>query len=293
MKKPIDIEKLLQWAIRDELPKGQRVAASSWDVIEQFGMLGTKVQTSGFNADSFGMVPGEPDEDALVIAGAVRALEREARFDHLADVQSLFGEWAAIAGDAPGLLLMSTFDPAALVISCATQGTRPKWAFENPTPRQQFAQTATKPRPIVHGIDRSGEVMEIRPTRKTGKYPVTMRPRSPLLWHDPAPLHVGECRAEWVCWHGALNTLAAALSGKLRAYEPAPTTLPLMPWITGMDEPRILQGRDLSAVSAFDPRLAPVRNIVTPEPVSSPIEAQTAASYAKASRLKMKNAKAA
>lgn len=256
-------------------------------------MLGTKVQTSGYSEDSFGIVAGEPHEDALIVADAIKALERDASFDHFADVHSLFGEWAPIAGGAPAALLMSTFDPQALIISCGTQGTRPKWAFDTPTPRQQFAQTATKPRPIVHGTDRNGDVIEIRPIRKTGKYPLTMRPRSPLLWHDPAPVHVGECRAEWVCWHGALNALAAALAGKLETYEPTPTALPLLPWITGMDEPRILQGRDLSALSGFDPRLAPVRNIVTPEPVSSPIEAQTVAAYAKASRLRMKKMKAA
>src|SRR5437867_3805714 len=36
MLKPIDIEALLQWTFREELPKGRPVAASAWDNIEHY-----------------------------------------------------------------------------------------------------------------------------------------------------------------------------------------------------------------------------------------------------------------
>jgi hypothetical protein len=288
MKKSIDIEKLLQWAIRDELPKGQLVSASPWDIISQFGALGTVVQTSGYHGDGLGIVAGEPHDDALAVADAVKALERDAGFVDLPDVLALFGALEPIAGDAPGLLMMATFDPQSLVLSCATQGTRPKWSFPLPTPRQMFAPSITgRPRAIVNGLDR-GEVVELKANRKTGKYPLGMSPRSPILWHEPSVLHVAECRAEWVTWHGALNRLAVGLAGKLKAFEVAPTTLPLMPWLTGSDRPRVIAGRDLSMAPGIDRALTPQRNIFAGPPVESPIEAQTAASYAKASREKMK-----
>jgi hypothetical protein len=115
-----------------------------------------------------------------------------------------------------------------------------------------------------------------------------MSPRSPLLWHEPSVLHVAECRAEWVTWHGALNRLAAGLAGKLSAFEVVPTSLPLMPWRTGSDRPRVIAGRDLSDATAFDPRTTPQRNIFAGKPVESPIEAETARSYTAASRKKIK-----
>jgi hypothetical protein len=246
------------------------------------------VQTSGYHGDGMGMVAGEPDDDALVVAAAVKALERDASFTDLPDVLALFGELEPIAGDAPGLLMLATFDPQALVLSNTTMGTRPKWSFPHPTPRQQFAPTMGRPRAIVHGTDRGGHLVELKPSRKTGKCPLAMSPRSPLLWHEPSLLHVAECRAEWVTWHGALNRLAARLAGALKSFEPTPTTLPLMPWLHGAPVARVIAGRDLSDAPGLDRGLAPRRNIFAGPPVESPIEAETARSYDAASRTKKK-----
>jgi hypothetical protein len=62
----------------DELPKGQAVAASPWDMIIQFATLGVRAQTSGYGGDRFGFTPGAPHEDAIVVADAMRALKTDA-----------------------------------------------------------------------------------------------------------------------------------------------------------------------------------------------------------------------
>ncbi|WP_316179663.1 MULTISPECIES: hypothetical protein [unclassified Bradyrhizobium] len=97
---------ILQWTIRDELPKRRAVTATPWDVITQYGILGTIVQTGGYG-DGFGFVPGEPRDDALIVAQSVRELAQEARFADVEEVLSLFGALAGIAGEAPRLILGS------------------------------------------------------------------------------------------------------------------------------------------------------------------------------------------
>lgn len=295
MKKKIDIEKLLQWAMRDELPKGQAVAASPWDLIIQFASLGVRVQTSGYQGDGFGFTPGAPHEDALVIADALASLGG-ARFNDAAEVAPLFGDLVGIAGDAIKSIMVASFDQRSIVISNATMGTRPKWKFEHPTAYQMFTQERNargelRSTPLVHGLDADGVAIAIKKNRggkqvaKHGVYDVRMSPRSPLDWQCPAPLHIGECRAEYVAWHVALVSLAADLVGKLKEFEPTPPAAAAMPWITGeAPASRIVARRDLGEVDVGLP-LAPRRRAAG-KPIESPIEAETRAAYNSASRTK-------
>lgn len=289
MKKLIDIEKLLQWAMRDELPKGQAVAASAWDVLTQYAALGVRVQTSGFQGDGFGFTPGAPHEDAIVVADAVRTLKTEARFDDAAQVLPLFGDLATIAGDAVSSIMRAEFNPRSLVISCATIGKRPDWNFEHPTPYQMFAPTfGGRPRAIVYGIDADGDLVEMKARRKDGKFNLSMSPRSPINWNAPSMIEVGEARAEYVAWHGALVTLAAVLAGKLVEFEPTAPAVARLPWVTGQTPAsRVVAVRDLAAAWPEELPLAPKRKAAL-RPVESPIEAETVAAYARASRTKMR-----
>lgn len=293
MKKRIDIEKLLQWALCEELPKGQAVAASPWDVITQYCALGTRIQTGGYQGDGLGFVPGAPHEDALTVAAAVKSLATLARFDSVEQIEPLFGDMLGIAGDGVACILASRFDQRSLVISNATLRKRPSWRFELPTPYQMFAPvTGGRPRALVYGIDAEGDVVEVKQNRgraakRDGVYSWSMSPRSPLQWLDPSPLHVAEARGEYVSWHAGLCALAADLADRLVEFAPMPPAAPLLPWITG-EEPasRILS--DGEVTENLDPIvLAPKRKAVL-EPVMSPIEAESVAAYARASRTKMR-----
>ncbi|WP_316179662.1 MULTISPECIES: hypothetical protein [unclassified Bradyrhizobium] len=94
-----------------------------------------------------------------------------------------------------------------------------------------FAPTLKgRPRPIVYGTDDGGVTVELRKNegrarKRDGEYTLAMSPLSPLDWHEPAPLHIGECRTEWVTWCNALDDLARTLAGRLATIEVHPRTV--------------------------------------------------------------------
>ena len=274
MKQQRDIEKLVQWAMREELPKGRAVSTSAWELLTRYGQLGTRVDGGGWR-DDLGYVPGDPHPDAILIADAIRAMNTEARFADRLDVVELFGDIAAIAGDAVDALARATFNPQALVISHAVQSTRPKWEFCTPSPRREVVAMRDTmgraiDRPRVLGVDVDGDIVDLKPNGKRGRaamrdgvYDLAMAPRSPLTWCDPAPISIAEARAEYLCWFDALAGLHHALLGALDDFEIVmPTTIRRMPWITGQaPQPRVLwaaeylqQWADASPAAPAKPR---------------------------------------
>jgi hypothetical protein len=291
MKKTIDIEKLLHWAMREELPKGQAITASAWDIVSQYAALGVRVDVS--YGGGLGFVPGDPHPDAIIVADAIRDLDTEARFGHRVEVLPLFGDLAAIAGDAVDAVMSATFNPRAIVISKATQGTRPKWQFDTPEPRQVFLQTKTKPRPLVYGIDAEGDLVamkrnEGRALKRDGAFNLAMSPRSPIEWCDPSPLSIADARAEYVAWHSALVTLADDLAHRLEDHLPTVPTVPMLPWLAPETlATRVIYRDAFARFATHGLPLAPKRRAAG-KPVESPIEAETRAAYARASREKMR-----
>ena len=276
MKRKIDIEKLVQWAMRDELPKGQAVSASPWDMLSQYAQLGCRVQTGGYAGDGLGFTPGAPHEDALIVADAIGRLDTAGRFADDVEASAMFGDLLPIAGDAVASIAMAVFNPQSLVISKATMGTRPKWQFELPTPYQMFREFgdpvgAVRKRPLVYGVDADGDLVEILPNRgravaRDGFYSYAYSPRSPLQWGDPSMISIGHARAEYVFWHDALTTLARDLIGRLAEWDAQPPALAAMPWITGQTPvSRVLGVADVVATPIGLP-LAPRR-----DPSSRPI----------------------
>jgi hypothetical protein len=176
-------------------------------------------------------------------------------------------------------------------------GKRPRWAFGCPRPYQTFVPTAGRPRPIVHGIDADGALVEMarnrgRKWKREGDYSLSMSPRSPIEWGDPAPLQIGEARAEYVAWHFALSSLARDLAGKLVMFEPSAPSAPALPWIDGeAPASRIVGRRDLSACDV-DQALTPRRGRPAGKPIESPIEAESVASYNRASRKQVRRSAA-
>ena len=72
--KPIDVERLLHWAYRDELVKGGDIVSSSFGIVIRLGQLGTVVDNDQF--EHVGKLPpifGEPHPDAKLIEREVKA----------------------------------------------------------------------------------------------------------------------------------------------------------------------------------------------------------------------------
>ena len=222
------------------------MSATAWDLITQYCALGVRIQTSG-SRDGFGFTPGAPHADALVVADAIKSMSRDVTFADRLEVEPLFGDLLPIADSAVGALLLTRFDQQSLVISHAMLRTQPPWDFDLPTPYQRFAPTTGgRPRAIVHGIDEAGDLIEVKPSPKDGKFKLSQAPRSPVEWLNPSVLQIGECRGEYFAWRAGLVSLAADLVDKLNAYEPLPPAAVYMPWIAGVVPSRVLPTRNVA-----------------------------------------------
>ncbi|WP_316191629.1 MULTISPECIES: hypothetical protein [unclassified Bradyrhizobium] len=285
----LDIEKLVQWALCDEMPKGRRVNADMSAVVRAMrvgrpGAMAASLRGAPADDEGFGYVPGAPHEDAELIAAAIGELPQEVPMASREDAELLFGEWLPIAGDALDIIRRVTFDQRSLVISHGVLGTRPRWGFRQPAPYQvktpfRDAAGSLRERPRVVGLDAAGDLVDLVPNRgrraqREGLYSPECAPRSPLVWGDPAPLAIAESRAEYLAYHHGLCTLAVSLAGRLAVYEPLPPAIRPLPWITGQaPASRVLRG-DLGGldVSADAARLRPQRPIAA-APRRKPSEA--------------------
>src|SRR6266700_7331642 len=123
----VDIEKLLQWAYRDELPKGTGSSGSGFFAPNGFAQLGVMVDTSYRGGLPAAM--GECHPDAKRIEAAVARLPRNHAIDWSASRHALLGDWAAIAERDP--LSVASYSARALVTMHAAMGTRPQWRMDD------------------------------------------------------------------------------------------------------------------------------------------------------------------
>lgn len=276
VKRKIDVEKLLQWTVREELPKGRPVSVSAWDLVARHAMLGVRIDGGG-PVDPLGFVPGAPHEDALVVADAIKSLDDDFRLQELDDALLMLAPWNAIAGQAADALMQASFPARSLIVSRAALGVRPPWQFEAPECYQTLVPSAGgRPRALVEGFDDDGALVALAPNRGKavtlrGLYDLHRLPRSPLQWLNPSMIQIGEARAEYHAWHQSLHRLAGALAGQLKEFEPVAPAAPALPWITGgAPAPRIIM--PLNAASLDVLPLAPKRKAAG-RPVESEIEA--------------------
>lgn len=262
-----DIEALVAWALREEIPKGSPVSLSAWDAISNFATLGTRVDVSrGGGGDGLGFVPGTPHPDAERIALAVRALDKGKRIGE-AGCAKLIGGFAECDALAVRAVAQSPFNLAALVIRCAVLGVRMEWDVG--TPQLRPVTYSGQRHAIVFGVDDDGQLMEVKADRR-GRYNAARSPRCHVAWDEPSIGFLLEARAEYAAWHHALTELADVLRGTLDDFEVTGPEARAEPWRTGQVEaPRVLDGG--ITVGAEPLPLKPARPVY-PAPVESPIE---------------------
>lgn len=228
-RKPIDIEKLLQWALREELPKGQPVSASAYDAIVSYGRLGTRIDTSRYGGgDGLGFVPGTPHPDAEIIGQVLRTQPTGAALSEL-ECYELIGDYAALDPLAVRAPARAVFNPLSLLIRCATLGQRMVWDIGLPH-AQGLRQSNGKG--IVFGQDADGDLVRLRPSANNS-FRFEDRPRCHLHYVEPSIGELLEPRAEYTIWHRALGDLARALVGQLADYDALPPSASAKPWRDG------------------------------------------------------------
>ena len=247
--KKIDIELLLRWAIREELPKAGKGSRSAWGLISNFASLGTRVDTSFRGVDAF---QDEPHPDADKIATAIRALPDDASLSR-AECNSLIGDFAALEPETVSAFSGAQFDLRPLVIRCAALGERmphamPHWPHEVPTPQQMFLPSqGGRPRALVLGRNpASGALVALklasgRAHQRGELYSLAHRPYSPLEWHAPTVGQLLRARAEYTLWRHALAILARNLTGALDEFEVTGPAAPVAPWSLDASEKRVFQ----------------------------------------------------
>ena len=262
--KQIDIEKLLQWALREELPKGRPVAASQWDVITSFATLGTRVDVSRGSHDGLGFVPGTPHADADTVAAVLRDLPAETRLSE-AECCALLGPYASLDPIAVRAVTGAMFNMRALVIRCAILGTRMEWDVGLPQAR---VLRHTNRHAIVFGVDDAGQLILLQPN-KAGTYRAANVPRAHVEYVEPSVGQLLEARAEYAVWHRALVLLVAALAGRLIEYVAMAPAARGAPWHGGqVAAPTILHGAEVKMAKL---PLGPVRKVAL-APLESDIE---------------------
>lgn len=236
-KRAVDIENLLVWAFREELPKGMPVSSTPWATIERYAAAGcVRIDmSSGPPSDHLGHVPGEPHPDAVLVGRAVAALAAEGprALGAAEDCRALLADMPGLAEGVMAHALAWSFNLASFVIGHAVMGTRPTWDVGFPQPRR--VQGSRGGNPVVEWTTREGETVTGEPPGH--RYPAWSEPRCPLVWDDPSPRWVARQRAEYAVWHAALGLLVAQLEGTLADHEPIGPYAPAEPWLGGFVQP--------------------------------------------------------
>lgn len=217
----VDVEQLLHWAYRDELPKGVGGSGIATGMSPMFRLadLGTRVDDWSCEP-GFPAIMGDAHDDAITINNAVLALAPIA-YDWPASRENICGDFAELVSERDPTLTALTIQRAGLVALHARMGTRPHWD-RNPVYEPIIGRNG---KPMVQFLDDDGKTLiEGRKGRHYGP-----AARCPLMWLPP-PREIAFSRLEYVAWREALDELARVLDGKLLEHQALPTAAPDWPW---------------------------------------------------------------
>jgi len=271
MKSTIDIEDLLVWAYRTELPKEPVEArtmalelAKGWDSVSSYGRHLAVIDGPDVR-NLFGVTPDRsalvgPHADALAVAHAVEGLAGLTLdvpadwwpFGDMATVEEwgLLGE-AVVANaldrmSAVGEDGVRRFKCSAawLVQKHAMMGTTPVWEAE--TTVLQWVRERGKPKWFVRRLVPQmvhGEIIGTIEVEGDGYCPKAKRPMTGAYQRQelsPSPFGTACDRAEHEVWHAALTLLADELSESLTTKCVTGPRCPARPWLADAPQSRIL-----------------------------------------------------
>ncbi len=226
----VDVERLLAWAFREELPKGYRDSmgtgiGSSSSVSPMFRLagLGTTIDES-MREPGFPEALGAPHPDAFMIESAVNNLP-DVGMDWRNSRESIMGHLAPYAPlDHPALVNLN-FELAGLVATHARMGSRPIWDLG---PVSLHRVTGKNGKPVVQFLEDGKLVNGLTAGRRYGE-----GARCPLEL-DPLGPEIAFARGEYAAWRSGLERVRDSLlrfglhghivTGPIAAAEP---------WITG------------------------------------------------------------
>lgn len=244
-KAPIDIETLLRWAYREELPKREIGGLTGWE--SDILLLGTRVDDSYKESGEpgFPVAMGPPHPDALLIDHCVRQME-DVELDWAGSRDRIMGHLAPYAPlDHPALRYMR-FSPQAIITMHARMGTRPVWDLGRSRLHRVIGKNG---KPVVDGVTAG------RRYAPGASCPLRL---------DPSGPEIACARAEYAVWHASLVALVAE-SRKLDDHAPQHPAAPPEPWRTGEQQKPAIHRRIVEPAAAAG-RLAlhPPRKLALP-----------------------------
>jgi hypothetical protein len=227
----LDIERLLQWAYREELPKGYREghgARAYSGPIFRMAALGVEVDES--REPGFPLALGPPHPAALTIENVVDGLE-DMRLDWRAARTLILGELAPYVTDNHPRLSHVFFEVGSLIALHARMGNRPVWDL-GPVRLTRINNKGNN-KPVVQYLADDGALID---GRTNGRHYGPMA-RCPLQL-EPAGAEIAFARAEYIAWHAGLMKVHHIIRAwNLPDYASLPPRARPEPWITG-EEPK-------------------------------------------------------
>lgn len=234
--KRVPIDKLLQWAINDELPKGHHVMQDVRRIIEraaEFDRPRAKRRYIPPGKLTGGYLGGEPHPDALVIAQQLWHFSICISLPNEAAARALLGPLADLDPESIHAALSVRVDAAALIITCAALKRPPQLPLEHPKPRPVHPH-GDRRRIFVQRLDVNDKLIPASAVHWNGaRHPASLygEPRCPISWEDPTIPWVARRRAEYAIWWGNMTMLQRQLVGRLGQHEATPLECSLRPWL--------------------------------------------------------------
>lgn len=280
MKTSMDIEDLLIWTYRVELPKVPAAPAGparhgpGWASMSAFGKLGTVIDDRDVR-NVYGVTPdrlatGGPHADALAIDRAVAELdglhldvpEGWWPFADMAPADGWGEAGAKAVSDALDRLAVRGADgglrfkasPSWLVRKHAMMGTVPDWEAEPIEYRQVRGANGKARWFVMHTVAQTvnGEIIGYAEHEVEGWCASRRRP-FPGAYHKmelaPSPVYAACDRAEYEVWQAALTALAEMLGESLDAHRVTGPKRAARPWEPGAPQSRILPSLRRSLVT--------------------------------------------
>lgn len=257
-RRALDIEDLLRWAYREELPKAGRplpapaLPQPGWFAVGRYAELLADIDLNEYGVAPLSISGDAPHDDARRVAAAVEGLaaldlDLPADWSPLADMGDLGQDGAVCCAralarlthiDADGVRRLKA-TPGRLVIKHAILGGCPDWRAE--APRRDFVRSAGGGHPQwfvrreiwstdAFGRDICEEVEAPVSVDERSRRPPVGAYRKAVLIPDPTDAAVA--RAEYEVWRAALDVLAADLDGALAEYAPVASRRARRPWET-------------------------------------------------------------
>ncbi len=252
----MDVEDVLRWTFRDELPK-DRSEGGTHGPSAYSCPLGRMV-AMGTSVDNWSREPGHPaamgppDPDAFVVASAVEDLAAMAEQATLIELDLVpdFGPIGVV--DEAAAVSRALAQLPAIVARYARMGERPSWqASTVPGPllaangRPQVVRWARHLSTIINGVNYDEQQL-VHVTASGGKDNYAWDSYCPLEW-TPSLQSIAETRAEYLVWWGALDALTLSLAGHLDGIDVLPPMASQRPWldeVRPVNPPLILNDRE-------------------------------------------------